>query len=232
MTVITISRQFGSGGDEIAARVCDMLKYKMFDKYLISHVAHEVGLSEPGTVDYTEQNHKVRSFLDRLFGRSSPVVTAYFWKENADGETVLEEREVLEETAVPLVEKAIRSAAQVGNIVILGRGGQSVLRDAPGVVHIRIEAPLEERIQTFKQQIKAAKGEFYADIDARREAQDMITRRDEASRDYLQEYYGVNWNDHSLYHLVLNTAMLTVEQAAQLIVSLVHIFEAQEQIPA
>ena len=232
MTVITISRQFGSGGDEIAVRVCEILGYRQFDKYLISQAAQEVGLLERDTIDYSEENHKMRGFLDRLFGRSSPIVKAYVWKETPTGATVREERELLEDTAVPLVEQAIQSAYQEGNMVILGRGGQTILRDQPGVVHIRIEAPLEERIQMLKQQWKQSQGDFYADIDARREAQDQITARDEASRDYLQEYYHVDWEERSLYHLVLNTAMLTKEQAAQLIVSLARIFEADQSMPA
>ena len=68
MTVITISRQYGSGGDEVALRVCEMLEYRYFDKMLMRQVASEVGFSAGEIVDFSEDNYKVRSFLDRLFG--------------------------------------------------------------------------------------------------------------------------------------------------------------------
>jgi cytidylate kinase len=91
---------------------------------------------------------------------------------------------------------------------------------------------MEKRIQTIKQQLRQTKEEFHADIDLRREAQDLIQTRDEASRDYLQEYYHVDWADPSLYHLVLNTSRLTIEEAAQMIASLVRIFEAEHRADA
>ena len=73
MTIITISRQYGSGGDEIASRICNLLNYQMFDKRLITQAALDAGLSEQEAIDYSEENYKIRSFLDRLFSRQ-PVV--------------------------------------------------------------------------------------------------------------------------------------------------------------
>ena len=67
MAVITISRQYGSGGDEIAAQVCERLGYHFFDKNLMAQVANDVGLSVQEVVDFPEDDHKVRGFLDRLF---------------------------------------------------------------------------------------------------------------------------------------------------------------------
>lgn len=229
MTVITVSRQYGSGGDEIASRVCEILGYNQFDKYLMAQAAREAGLTQEEMIDFPVENHKVRGFLDRLFGRGGPVVKAYFWKEDETGAVVSEEREYLEEAAIPLAQNAIRSACQEGKMLILGRGGQAVLQDEPCALHVRIEAPMEKRIQTIKQQLRQTKEEFHADIDLRREAQDLIQTRDEASRDYLQEYYHVDWADPSLYHLVLNTSKLTIEEAAQMIASLVRIFEAEHR---
>ena len=74
MAVITISRQYGSEGDEIAANVCQVLGYRSFDKQLMAKVATEVGLTEGEVVDFTEDQHKVRGFLDRLWG-AKPIVT-------------------------------------------------------------------------------------------------------------------------------------------------------------
>ena len=74
MAVITISRQYGSEGDEIAANLCQILGYQSFNKQLMMKVAAEVGLTEGEVVDFTEDQHRVRSFLDRLLGNPAPVL--------------------------------------------------------------------------------------------------------------------------------------------------------------
>jgi cytidylate kinase len=192
MTIITISRQYGSGGDEIASRVAE--------------------------------------FLDRLFAPPQPVARLRVWKEDTQGTRTVEELKLTEESLVALVEKAVRSAHHAGNLVIAGRGGQVILKDAPDVIHIRIEAPLEERVQRVKQQLKQTRSDFHADIDIRRAAQDMIEQKDAASRDYLIQFYHVAWNDPLLYHLVLNTGKMRIEQAVHAIVNLVHTMEAEVEV--
>jgi CMP/dCMP kinase len=59
VAVVTISRQYGSGGREVAARLCELLGYRYFDKDLMSEVAHEVGLSPQEIVDFPEDQHQV-----------------------------------------------------------------------------------------------------------------------------------------------------------------------------
>jgi cytidylate kinase len=220
MTVITISRQFGSGGNEIANRICEFLGYQVFDKRLVARAAAEAGLSEQELVDYSEENYKVRNFMDRLFGRSQTVAQVRVWREDASGVRTAEEVRLDEEAALSLVQTAVRSAHKLGNMVIVGRGGQALLKDEPGVLHIRIEAPLEERIQRVKEQMKSTGTAIPADIQSRRAAQDWILERDFASADYIKRFYGCDWDDPLLYHLVLNTGKLSLEQAAQVIVKL------------
>lgn len=231
MAVITISRQYGSGGDEVASRVCELLGYRRFDNQMISKMAAEVGLTEQEIMDYTEESHKVRSFLDRLFGAPPTMVETRSWRETPGGERVAEYNILNEDTVRILTEKAIQSAYRTGNMVIVGRGGQVILAGQLGVLHVRIEAPLEDRIQRLKQQIKTAHGEYTADLHGRRMAQDEITCRDEASADYLRRYYQVDWGDKLFYHVVLNTGKMSVEQAAQTIVLLAREVETELDRP-
>ena len=220
MTVITISRQFGSGGDEIAARVCRSLGYQHFDKRMIAQAASEVGLSEQEVIDYSEDNHKVQSFLERLLNRQNIVGKTRIWKEAPSGTRTAEEFTFNEDTAVALVQKAIRSAYQAGNIVIIGRGGQILLKDHPKALHVRVVAPLEDRIQRVRTQMKHSRQAYLADIDLRREAQDWIIERDEASADYIKRFYQADWEDPLLYHLVINTGRISIEQSVELILRL------------
>lgn len=230
MTVITISRQFGSGGDEIASQVSKMLGYKQFDKHLITLAAQEAGISEQEVIDYSEENHKIRSFLDRLFDRSRPVVRTRIWKEDSTGTRTTEEIHLTEDSAVALVKKAVRSAYEAGNLVIVGRGGQMILKDESDVLHVRIEAPLEMRIQRVKNDMKHSRKEYNAHIDIRREAQDLIIEKDNKSRDYIERFYQANWDDPLLYHIVLNTGRLSIDQAAQMIVDLVSAYHPEQKL--
>ncbi len=201
MPIITISRQYGSGGDEIASRICDLLDYRYFDKNLILKAAAEAGLSEAEFVDYSEEHHRSQNFLDRLFAPARPHDAANSHNGTADS-GVLEEAQ-----GVALVRTAIEAACRTGNMVILGRGGQVVLRDEPGVLHVRIEAPLELRALRVQDQ-------HNLDLAS---ALELIARRDSAAAGYLRRYYKVDWADPLLYHLVLNTGRLSLENAANLI---------------
>ncbi len=217
MSVITISRQYGSGGDEIASRLSVVLGYQSFDKRQIVQAARDAGLSEQETVDYSEDSYQVQGFLDRLLGRPRTVSRGRFWREAAAGIRTTEEYKLSDDTAVALVQKAVMSACQMGDFIIVGRGGQVILKDQPGAFHLRIEGPIEERIQRVKEQLKASGQEYYPDVDARRAAQDLILEKDMASRDYIQRFYHVEWDDPLLYHIVLNTGKLSIEEAARLV---------------
>lgn len=224
--IITISRQYGSGGDEIAARVGEILNYPQFDKRLIIQAARESGLSEQEIIEYSEENHKIQGFLDRLFNRGGTTQVGRFWREDATGMRVVEEVQMSEEVLIALVQKAVRSAAKTGKMIIIGRGGQAILGTEPGAVNIRIEAPIEYRLTRVKEQVRKEKRLDNTDIELRRRAQDRIIERDAASADYLRRFYHIEWDDPLLYHLVINTGKLSIEQSAELIVNLVKELEA------
>lgn len=207
MSVITISRQFGSGGQEIATRLCELLGTSFFDKQSIVEAAIATGLSADSVVDYSEQYHKVEGFLQRL-GKAMtgepgkrPELPKVSWgglEARLDDEWWLE-----------LVNTAIRSAYERGNVVIVGRGGQMVLRDQPDVLHVRIEAPLEDRIRRMQE---TQQGTASA---ARR----LIDEHDQASARYLERGFKARWDDPYLYHLLINTGRWELEAASQLIVA-------------
>ena len=131
MSVITISRQFGSGGDEIAARVCNMLEYLYFDKQLMLQVAADMGLSEYEVVDFSEDTYKMRGFIDRVLSWRGPRVVAQVdtWKEEPVGTITKEVIELDEANSMALVQKTILSVYGYENAVIVGRGGQAILKD-------------------------------------------------------------------------------------------------------
>jgi cytidylate kinase len=204
MAVITISRQYGSEGDEIAANVCQILGYQSFNKQLMMKVAAEVGLTEGEVVDFTEDQHRVRGFLDRLLGTPPLIMTqSHTWSEVKIIDAV---------DSIPLVQSIIRAAYKHDNIVIVGRGGQAVLRNDPGVLHVRIEAPLETRVH----RVQLREGLTFE------LARDVVAQRDRAAADYLKRFYSVDWADSLLYHLIINTGRWSIDGASDLIVNAVN----------
>ncbi len=101
----------------------------------------------------------------------------------------------------------LQAVYQRGDIVILGRGGQMVLQDQPGVLHVRIEAPLEERVR----RVQAQEGLSQA------EAREKTLESDRAAANYLKRFYGVDWVDPLLYHLVINTGRYDLSAATRLV---------------
>jgi cytidylate kinase len=216
MAVITISRQYGSEGDEIAANLCQILGYQSFDKQLMEKVATEVGLTEGEIVDFTEDQHQVRGFLDRLLGNQRQIVTqTRSWGEDRYGVRTLDVKEIDATVSISLVQAVIHAAARHGNVVIVGRGGQAVLRNEPGVLHVRIEAPLETRLQ----RVQLREGLTYE------LAREVVAQRDRAAADSLKRFYGVDWSDSLLYHLIVNTGRWGIESASRLIVNAVSLLQ-------
>jgi len=218
MAVITLSRQFGSEGDEIADQLCQVLGYGRFNKLHIIQAAAEAGLSEQEIIDFSEESYKTKNFLDRLLKRERIVAVAQAWKEDPKGVQIFEMTPIHEANALTMVQSAILSAQRAGNRVIIGRGGQVILKDQPDVIHIRVEAPLENRIQRVKLEQKVH----------RREAQDLIEARDEKSAGYIRQFYEVDWSDPLLYHLVINTGMVEVAHAVQIIAAYVHALQSEK----
>ena len=224
MGVVTISRQQGSGGVEIAAKVCEILQYRYFDKRLMMEAMAQEGFTDETVIDYREDEYKLDGFLDRLLGYRRPktIADAGFWDKDPDIMKTPTQAMLDEHTAMWLVRTAIQRAYTRGNIVIVGRGGQVILGDKPGVLHVRIEAPLEARIQRV-----VARTQLGA-----KETRQYVIERDKASAEYLERFYGVNWAEPALYHLVLNTAKWEIEPAAQCIVAALGCLEGTAAVPA
>jgi cytidylate kinase len=210
MAVVTLSRQYGSGADDVAAHVCDTLGYRFFDKSMMAQMASEFGLTPENIIDFSEESYEVRSFLDRFRG---PRVVAQYrvWREDLTGRRIAEMEQLDEKLAITIAQRTIRSAYENDNIVILGRGGQAILRDQPGVLHVRIEAPLDARVQRIQEQEGVSQ----------QAAQKTVNTRDRAAADYLSRFYDIDWADSTLYHLVINTGRWDAGAAAHLIVNAV-----------
>lgn len=218
MAVITISRMFGSGGDEIAFRAADALGYRFFNKQMMEQAARNVSIKAQDLIDLSEDNYRIQNFIGRLL-TGTAAEPAMEWGSDLNAA----ERCPEEEKALALVHKVIWSAYQMGGMVIVGRGGQMILRDQPDVLHVRIEAPLEQRVARISQRIQDIMHTVESDAvyKARMQAIEIIQERDESSAAYIRRFYGRDWSDPTLYHAVLNMGKITTQQAVQAIIDMV-----------
>jgi cytidylate kinase len=212
MAVVTLSRQIGSWGDEIAARACEILDYRYFDKQLMLETAAEVGLCEHEVVDFSEDRYEVQDFISKLFRSGPRTVKHVIVREDVHGLIdPLSARVLNEAQCASLVRYTVLMAYETGNIVIVGRGGQAILKDKPGALHVRVVAPPEVRVRRLREQGIAG----ISDIKTR------INQADRATAEYLDRFFGIKSNDPSHYHLMINSGLMSVEEAAQLIAAAV-----------
>jgi len=198
MTVITISRELGSEGDKIADLLCQELGYCRVDKDMLLQIAREAG------VDVEAVLAKEKAILSKPRLISGDLTGLYTKDPNAfEKKSALDDR-----TYARIVHETMEEFARQGNGVIVGRGGQMILRDWRGALHVHLYAPPEVRIQRIMQRFNISEAQ------ARR----RITRSDEQKRQYIRTMHNnASWKDLKYYHLAINTGDISPQVAAQII---------------
>ncbi len=221
MAVVTISRQLGSIGDLVARRAAELLGYDLVDKNLITEIAREARVPESEIENYDEQSESpVRRFLRGLIvpSQSVPVPPAAQWGLGVpyevsaalvpDDGAASEDGYVLNKVEyLKFLQATVRRLWKRGNVIIVGRGGQAILRGDSDTVHVRTVAPLETRVRVVVERGLASS----------REAKDLIQKNDRRRSAYLWDSYGIDWNDRTLYHITLNTGRTPREVSANII---------------
>ncbi len=205
MATITISRQFGSHGDTVAHLLAEELGYRYFDKNLMIGLAVNLGMKPEAVIDASEEQPRARSLIERLFANFAPPMSEpAVWAAAA-------EAQVQDRMQVENVNNLILAAYQQGNVVIIGRGGQCLLHGRGDVVCVRLQAPLELRIQRHQERAGLTT----------EAARQQVLLHDQASADYLRHYFLADINDPRFYDLILNTGKLTPASAVELILQVV-----------
>lgn len=231
MPVITVSRQRGSMGSYIALEVARKLELRYLDREIIESVAREAG-TEASAVEAIEEKSgrlaRVRHLLN-LRPKLPAVASASIREEESYDERIraLMDREGLShelaaarlESGVgleyiprmdylDLVTSVIMEQSAQGQAMIVGRGGQMILRGRPGVLHVQVIAKFETRVYNIIQR-EAVKW---------REAAHRVRLADELRMGYMRRFYNVDWLDSSLYDLVINTDQIPHGVAVEMVV--------------
>ncbi len=197
MHAITISREYGSGGGEIAARLAQRLAWQLIDHQVVVQVAQMLQISQE---EAEERDECVESLPTRIFKSlllvhpSMPVMV--------DIPLTVDAR-AFHEARSQIIEGAVAS----GQVVIVGRGAQAHLAQRKDVLHVRIIAPLEARIAY----VMSREALGWAAAQAR------ILQKDQEHARYLETFYHRRPSDPHLYDLVLSTGILDLESAVDVI---------------
>ena len=201
--VVTISRQFGSGGAEVGHIVAQESGLLYVDQAIIAEVAKRLGINEEQAARQDEQAvGEVGHILEAL--RSSSPFNLHYNYLFKPGNLPTQAQEI---AYLRLTQRVLLELATEGDVVIIGRGSQFLLRGAARTLHIYIFAPLDIRIEQVMNLYHVN----------RNSAKEMIDRRDYEHNAYLGRYYGSNQHQPHLYHLLINTGLFTYELAANLI---------------
>ncbi|HLC43423.1 MAG TPA: cytidylate kinase family protein [Methylomirabilota bacterium] len=187
MAIVTISCEMGSGGVEIGRAVAERLGYRFVDTELITEAAHRYGLLEEKLSSLDETKPSILERFDTETRRYLTVSQAIVY------EFAMEDR-----------------------VVIIGRGGQFLLREVPHAIRVRVTAPFEMRVKRVMKKMPSQMGEA---LDVR-SATELVRRNDAEKGGRVRYLYGVNWADPAFYDLVINTEKLAVNAAVELVATL------------
>lgn len=188
---VTISREAGSGGNSVAERLVEGLNggnrktassWTVFDKNLVEKVLEDHQLPGRLAKFFPEDRlTELQDIMDEVFGLRPPSWT------------------LVQQTS----ETMLRLAA-LGNVVLIGRGGNIVTRKLPDVLHVRLVGSLETRVRRLSENRGMT----------RKTALDLVHQEDVGRRRYVKKYFNADIDDPLLYHLIINTDLVNIEEAA------------------
>ena len=194
--IITITRQYGSGGHDIGKLLSEKLGIRFYDKELISLAAKESGMSPEV---FAKADEKATSSL--LYTLSTGLYT-YGNGFSAMGDLPMNDQLYI------LQHKIIKEKAEKENFVVVGRCADYILKEYDNVVRLFIYADLE---------VRAKRAVARHDIETSR-ARQAVSKVDKNRANYYSFYSGQRWGAPENYDLCLNSTKLSVEQAADLII--------------
>jgi len=203
--IITIEREYGCGGGDIAHQLADHLGWKLWDHLLTEEIARLANCPKAVVERREERGDPLYYRLFKSFLRGS-----YEGSLNAHKLNVVDSESILK-----ITEKVVLHAAKHGNCVIVGRGSQHFLHDRQDTVRIFLYAPREEKIRRL-----LARGK------SEPEAEQLVDTIDHERADFIARYFGVKWPDRTKFHAMINTA-LGDSTVVQSILNFVKTFDSQ-----
>jgi cytidylate kinase len=203
--IVTIEREYGCGGGEIAQRLAEHLGWKLWDKLLTEEIARLANCPKAVVERREERTDPLYYRLFKSFLRGS-----YEGSLNAHKLNLVDSESILKFT-----ERVVQHAASTGNCVIVGRGSQHFLRNRQDTLRVFLYAPREDKVRRL-----LARGK--SDTEAR----ELVDTVDRERVDFIERYFKVEWPDRSVYHTMVNTA-IGDETVVQTLVNFMKMFDSK-----
>jgi cytidylate kinase len=184
--IVTIEREYGSGGGEIAQQLAKHLGWKLWDQLLTEEIARLADCPKSIVEGREERTDPLYYRLFKSFLRGS-----YEGSLNAHKLKLVDSECILKFT-----EQVVQDAAKAGNSVIVGRGSQQFLKSRQDTLRIFLYAPREDK---FRRLLARGKSE--------KDAEQLVDTVDQERSDFIQKYFGVQWPDRAVYHTMINTTI-------------------------
>lgn len=197
--VITVGRQYGSGGREIGTMLAEKLGIAYYDDMLLKEAAKESGLCEDLFHSFDE---RPKSFLYSI------AMDPYSFSMNS-----ITARGNIEQQVYLATYETIKKLADKGPCVLIGRCADYALKDRDDVINIFITAPLENRIE------RVAKRN---DISLE-EAKDRIKKTDKSRASYYNYYSSKDWGEAKSYDLCIDSSLLGIEGTVELLEKMIQL---------
>lgn len=200
MSVVTISRLYGSGGSEVAAVVARSLGWSLLDNAVVDAVAVRLGVT-PSEVAAREE--RVASLVERLV--DTMALGSQEWLTPLSSST----RPPTEEQLVDVTRHIVEEALARGPAVVVGRGAQSMLAARTDALHVFCYAPRAALIA------RCMARDGLNEEAATKRVDDTNAHRDQ----WVRKHFNRSWREQTNYHLSLNTEWLGIEGAASTVVA-------------
>jgi cytidylate kinase len=203
--IVTIEREYGSGGGEIAQLLAKQLGWKLWDNLLTEEIAR---LAECPKAVVELREERTDPLYYRLF--KSFLRGSYEGSINAHKLKLVDSESILKFT-----ERVVQHAAKTGNSVIVGRGSQQFLKNRQDTLRVFLYAPREDKLRRLLAHGKSEK-----------EAEQLVDTVDQERADFIQKYFQVEWPDRAIYHTMINT-VIGDEAVLHIILDLMKTFDAR-----
>jgi cytidylate kinase len=184
--VLTVEREYGSGGGAIAKRVAAALGWKLLDRELIEEIAYAAHVDSKVVGHYDECVESLLTRMNRNAVRASAALSI--------GVIIKEKDNFDEKLMTEFTRRIISHAHAECNCVIVGRGGQCVLRNEPDVFHVFIYAPIPDRASRL-----------YSRHGPNVNVNQRIRSADEERANFIKKHFGESWKDPQLYDLMISS---------------------------
>jgi CMP/dCMP kinase len=198
--LITISRQYGAGGSQVAQRVAERLGWRVVDNELIERVAAEAGLAPE---DVARREERVPGFVQRL----AQALVAGTPEAGPGPAIAVPLSSLAEPDLVRVTERVVAQVAAEGKVVLVGRAATAVLATEREALHVRVVASRAYRIRVAAERLAVSE----------EEAARITDDTDRNRARYHKEFYKREWTDPVGYHMTLNTETLGLDGAAEVI---------------